>query len=41
MFGATGQSLEFRSSCEFERVRSLVAALNPTAPYLTGLRYDM
>ena len=33
--------MEFRSSCEFERVRNLVTALNPTAPYLTGLNYDM
>ena len=41
MFGATGRLLEFRSRCEFERVRSLVTALNPTAPYLTGLNYDM
>ena len=41
MFGATGQLLEFRSSCEFDRVRSLVTALNPTIPYLTGLNYDM
>ena len=41
MFGATGQLLEFRSRCEFERVRSLVTALNRTAPYLTGLNYDM
>ena len=41
IFGATGQLLQFRSSCEFERVRSLVTALNPTAPYLTGLNYDM
>ena len=40
MFGATGRLLEFRSSCEFDRVCSLVTALNPTAPYLTGLRYD-
>ena len=41
MLGATGQLLEFRSRCELERVRSLVTALNPTAPYLTGLNYDM
>ena len=41
MFGATGQLLEFRSSCEFNRVRSLVTALNPTVPYLTGLNYEM
>ena len=41
MLGGTGRLLEFRSSCEFDRVRSLVTALNPTAPYLTGLNYDM
>ena len=41
MFGAIGRLLKFHSSYEFERVRSLVTALNPTAPYLTGLRYDM
>ena len=41
MFGATGRLLEFRSNCEFDRVRSLVTALNPTAPYLTGISYDM
>ena len=41
MFGAIGRLLEFRSSCEFERARSLVTALNPTIPYLTGLKYDM
>ena len=40
MFRATGQLLEFHSSCEFGRVRSLVTALNPTIPYLTGLNYD-
>ena len=33
--------MEFRSSCEFERVHSLVTAFNPIAPYLTGLKYDM
>ena len=41
MFGATGRLLEFRSSCEFDRVCSLVTALNPTALYLTGRSYDM
>ena len=41
MFGAIGQLLEFRSSCEFERACSLVTALNPTIPYLAGLNYDM
>ena len=40
MFGGTGQLLEFRSSCEFERVKMLVTALDSAAPYLTGLRYD-
>ena len=39
-FGGEGRLLEFRSSCEFERVKLLVTALDPTAPYLTGLRYD-
>ena len=32
--------MEFRSNCEFERVRLLVGALQPPSPYLTGLRYD-
>ena len=41
MFGATGRLLEFRSSCEFDRVHRLVTALNPTTPYLTGLNYDV
>ena len=36
-----GWLLEFRSSCEFDQVHSLVTALNPTAPYLTGVNHDM
>ena len=39
-YGGTGRLLEFHSSCEFERVKLLVEALQPPSPYLTGLRYD-